>query len=307
MNELFEWRLVMASREQSEDATSDEENLDDESRSESSSRVGEEEEEFDEGEDGYRNGGYHRVSIDDLLGNWRVSKKLGWGHFSTVWLVKNKDGIIAALKIQKSAKNYTDAARDEIKILKRCRTVEDTSYFGKRFIVELFESFSHTGPHGDHVVMVFEVLGDNLLTLLDYYYPHGLPFPLVRQITWQICAGLDFLHQKAKVLHCDLKLENVLIAGLSLNLAKRVYDLPCVVTLRAFATPSSGSYTSNLKQDVIGTRLNSLEENAKGLTGQKKMVKGKLHTLQNELEMLSLSSQSVESSPQLHRFYKVGH
>jgi serine/threonine-protein kinase SRPK3 len=39
----------------------------------------------------YKAGGYHPVRPQDLLGNGRyiVCRKLGWGHFSTVWLVKD--------------------------------------------------------------------------------------------------------------------------------------------------------------------------------------------------------------------------
>ena len=44
-------------------------------------------EEDDEGIDGYRRGGYHPVHIGDIYkGQYLVVKKLGWGHFSTVWL-----------------------------------------------------------------------------------------------------------------------------------------------------------------------------------------------------------------------------
>ncbi len=35
-------------------------------------------------------GGYHPVKIGDLYNNqYLVEKKLGWGHFSTVWLASN--------------------------------------------------------------------------------------------------------------------------------------------------------------------------------------------------------------------------
>jgi len=36
----------------------------------------------------YRRGGYHAVRIGDAFNNGRyvVQNKLGWGHFSTVWL-----------------------------------------------------------------------------------------------------------------------------------------------------------------------------------------------------------------------------
>lgn len=42
----------------------------------------------DEGSDDYRRGGYHAVRIGDSFngGRYVVQSKLGWGHFSTVWL-----------------------------------------------------------------------------------------------------------------------------------------------------------------------------------------------------------------------------
>lgn len=55
----------------------------DEDRSESSDYTSE-----DEGIEDYRRGGYHAVRIGDTFKNGRyvVQSKLGWGHFSTVWL-----------------------------------------------------------------------------------------------------------------------------------------------------------------------------------------------------------------------------
>ncbi|KAL3613208.1 hypothetical protein CASFOL_042899 [Castilleja foliolosa] len=42
----------------------------------------------DGGTEGYRRGGYHIVRIGDTFKDERyiVQSKLGWGHFSTVWL-----------------------------------------------------------------------------------------------------------------------------------------------------------------------------------------------------------------------------
>ena len=47
-----------------------------------------EEEEEDEGVDGYRKGGYHAVRPGDQFAASRyvAQRKLGWGNFSTVWL-----------------------------------------------------------------------------------------------------------------------------------------------------------------------------------------------------------------------------
>jgi serine/threonine protein kinase len=46
-----------------------------------------------------------------------ILKKLGWGHFSTVWLaLKLQDKQLYALKIQKAAEKYTESALEEEEI-----------------------------------------------------------------------------------------------------------------------------------------------------------------------------------------------
>lgn len=44
-----------------------------------------------EGQEGYKPGGYHPVTVGEIYESkdrrYRVLKKLGWGHFSTVWEV----------------------------------------------------------------------------------------------------------------------------------------------------------------------------------------------------------------------------
>ncbi|GMS90127.1 hypothetical protein PENTCL1PPCAC_12302, partial [Pristionchus entomophagus] len=71
----------------------------------------------------YTIGGYHPVSIGDVFnGKYRVICKLGFGVFSTVWLCKETDKKRRiALKIVKSAENYTQSANDEITILQCIR------------------------------------------------------------------------------------------------------------------------------------------------------------------------------------------
>jgi serine/threonine-protein kinase SRPK3 len=122
-----------------------------------------------------------------------VLLKLGWGHFSTVWLVhdRHQDGI-GALKIQKSATHYTEAARDEIRLLSQIR---DGDVQDKRCCCRLLDTFDHSGPHGRHVCMVFEVLGDNLLSLIKRYKYRGIPIPTVRNVARQVLIGLDYLHR----------------------------------------------------------------------------------------------------------------
>ncbi|XP_014520395.1 SRSF protein kinase 1 [Vigna radiata var. radiata] len=162
----------------------------------------------------YRRGGYHAVRIGDAFNNGRyvVQSKLGWGHFSTVWLAW--DTLISrfvALKIQKSAQHYTEAAMDEIKILKQ---IAEGDLDDKKCVVKLLDHFKHSGPNGQHVCMVFEFLGDNLLTLIKYTDYRGVPLHMVKEICFHILVGLDYLHRELSVIHTDLKPENVLLQSL---------------------------------------------------------------------------------------------
>ena len=65
--------------------------------------------------------------------------------------------------MQKSASHYTEAAYDEITLLQQ---IAEGDPQGEHGCCRLLDSFEHTGPHGEHVCMVFEVLGDNLLALI---------------------------------------------------------------------------------------------------------------------------------------------
>ncbi|BFI43522.1 serine/threonine-protein kinase SRPK3 [Marchantia polymorpha subsp. ruderalis] len=173
-----------------------------------SSDVSESEE---EGTSDYKRGGYHVVRIGDIFkaGRYIVHRKLGWGHFSTVWLAWDSFGKkYVALKVQKSAQHYTEAAVDEITILKQIADGDPENCKG---VVRLLDHFKHCGPNGQHVCMVFELLGDNLLTLIKLYNYQGLPLDMVRQLAVHILGGLDFLHRHLSIIHTDLKPENVLL------------------------------------------------------------------------------------------------
>lgn len=151
-----------------------------------------------------------------------------------MWLAKDlKFNSYVALKVQKSAQHYVEAAYDEVEILdviaKNTDNPEwiksllhyykdDMSVLGKGAVsdhchnVMLLNSFMHDGPNGRHFIMVFEILGVNLLEIMKRYDFKGIPIPLVRRVAKQILIGLDYLHRICKIIHTDLKPENVIVS-----------------------------------------------------------------------------------------------
>jgi hypothetical protein len=139
--------------------------------------------------------------------------------------------------VQKSASHYTEAARDEIKLLEEIREGDPDD---QRHCCRLLDWFEHSGPHGRHVCMVFEVLGDNLLALIKEFDYRGIPIPIVRNLTRQV--GLD------GVPHCPIPIVLNLTRQIGLDgvpLARPDYmRLPPGVFCNFLHCPGQSDWTS---------------------------------------------------------------
>ncbi|XP_030373404.1 SRSF protein kinase 3 isoform X5 [Scaptodrosophila lebanonensis] len=175
-----------------------------------SSLYGSDEEQEDASQ--YCRGGYHPVVIGDIFDNrFRVVRKLGWGHFSTVWLCRDlKDEKYVALKVVKSAPHYIETAADEIRLLEAIRDADPLDMKRER-IVRLLNHFTVRGVNGVHTCLVFEALGCSLYKLIVKNNYQGLAIAQVRNIIKQVLEGLDYLHSKCSIIHTDIKPENILL------------------------------------------------------------------------------------------------
>jgi len=214
----------------------------------------------------YCKGGYHPVKIGDLFHNrYHVIRKLGWGHFSTVWLCWDlTEKKFVALKVVKSAAHYTETALDEIKLLKCVRDSDSNDKLRERTVM-LLDDFKISGVNGSHVCMVFEVLGHNLLKFIIRNNYQGMPLQNVKVMMKQVLEGLHYLHEKCKIIHTDIKPENVLV---------------CVdeVHIRKLAAEATNSQKLGIKlpgsaMSTAPKELRKIDLNAKMSKSKKKKLK----------------------------------
>uniref|UniRef100_A0A2R5LMS7 non-specific serine/threonine protein kinase n=1 Tax=Ornithodoros turicata TaxID=34597 RepID=A0A2R5LMS7_9ACAR len=238
----------------------------------------------------YCKGGYHPVKIGDLFHNrYHVIRKLGWGHFSTVWLCWD---LIAkrfvALKVVKSASHYTDTALDEIKLLKAVRE-SDTDDSCRERVVQLLDDFKISGINGTHMCMVFEVLGHNLLKLIIRSNYQGIPLQNVKTIIKQVLEGLEYLHSKCQIIHTDIKPENILIAVDEAYVRRLAYE---ATQWQKMGLRLPGSLVSTAPKEL---RMSSVQDTSSGSSKMSKNKKKKLRKkAKRQQELLERQMQQLE-------------
>lgn len=256
----------------------------------------------------YKLDGYHPVSLGESFNNskYKIIQKLGWGHFSTVWLVnEKKTNSYYALKIQKSKKSYFEAAMDELQICEHLNSQSENEIWKESiqkyaeqykklnlmpndtFVIKLCDNFIHYGMHGKHPCSVFEVMGPNLLDLIQHFEfkEKYCDLWLVKHICVQVLLGLDYIHRVCQVIHTDLKPENIMFALDQMELEDFVKDLQ-----NYKKKPLSMKFLKFLK-----TKLGSSKSKKKNQK-KKEKKKNKQLLLKTELET-ALKQENLEKLP----------
>ena len=146
------------------------------------------------------------------LRNYNIITEIGRGGYAIVWLAYNiQNGKFSAIKIQNHM-DYKDGL-DELKILKKLP--HNLNYFNN--LLDYFIEKRKVGKKTrKYLCMVFELCTSNLDTIIRKGdYKEGLPLDMIKKSAYNVLKGLDYIHNKLKVFHGDIKPDNLLLMGLN--------------------------------------------------------------------------------------------
>uniref|UniRef100_G1RT14 non-specific serine/threonine protein kinase n=1 Tax=Nomascus leucogenys TaxID=61853 RepID=G1RT14_NOMLE len=222
-------------------------------------------------------------------GRYHVVRKMGWG---SRYCRRKR---FVALKVVKSAGHYTETAVDEIKLLK-CVRDSDPSDPKRETIVQLIDDFRISGVNGVHVCMVLEVLGHQLLKWIIKSNYQGLPVPCVKSIVRQVLHGLDYLHTKCKIIHTDIKPENILLCVGDAYIRRLAAE--ATEWQQAGAPPPSRSIGTKGPHGTGKLSKNKRKKMRRKRKQQKRLLEERLRDLQR-LEAMEAAAQAEDSSLRL--------
>lgn len=164
----------------------------------------------------------NNYGFDDLDGNYivrpqdhieyryEIVRVLGTGSFGNVVHCKdhkyshgpNRRNV--AIKLIKNELDWSLQAVSEIKMLKQLMAALNGKI--NNYIMNYCDHFHFRG----HMCIVSEILSLNLYTFLELGGFRGISLDLVKNFSFKILKGLQFVHDQ-KVIHCDIKPENIMI------------------------------------------------------------------------------------------------
>ena len=188
------------------------------------------------------------MQVDDLI----LTKSLGKGAFGEVFLTQKK-GYKELFATKRLDRAFSEKPENIKRLANEITLLKKINHPNIVRLIDLKKTKSHC-----YIVMGFCNGGDLSGCLKKYKAAHRRPFPeeVVQYIMRQVVSGLAFLHSN-KIIHRDLKLDNILVTFPSENDKKSLNMMKATAKIIdfGFATKLHSS-KSNLTYTVLGTPSN---------------------------------------------------
>ncbi|EZG00074.1 CMGC/SRPK protein kinase [Trichophyton rubrum MR1459] len=150
-----------------------------------------------------------------LIKKFQLLNKIGWGSQSTVWLARNisrnkwQPEQFVAVKITNN--NNTEETQHEKEIEYHIAHL-NPEHRGHLILRTCLDAFDLIGPKGKHMCLVYEPMREPLWIFRKRFISRQIPLPIAKTYIFFLLVGLDYLHSECKIVHTDLKLDNILMS-----------------------------------------------------------------------------------------------
>jgi serine/threonine protein kinase len=142
------------------------------------------------------------------LGKYNILSELGKGSYSIVWLGYSiENNKFYAIKVQHP--NEYKTGIEENKFMKKLP--KENYYFNN-----LIDEFIEKQDDKKFLCSVYDLHACNIDVILRKGdYQHGIPYDITMNIMRQLIISINYLHNKLKVYHGDIKTDNILVKGVT--------------------------------------------------------------------------------------------
>ena len=154
----------------------------------------------------YIDKGFKKVNVGNKLSDFKIEKQLGRGHFGSVYLVTSKITYkVYAMKEIKSDRYKSEQQR--IKVQKEVKLLENLNH---PHVITYFSSFIEKG---NFYIILEYINGGSLDDKIKLAKEKGLLVDekMIWDLLIQTLSGLLYLHEHKKIIHRDVKPDNILL------------------------------------------------------------------------------------------------